>query len=76
MLALQLAICVSSRVNDSRTAQQLGVFVILPIPALMVGQLLGTMQLTTPNVAMTLAPGLANAGMMWVAICCPTAKRS
>ena len=33
MVALQLAICVSSRVNDARTAQQLGVFVILPDPA-------------------------------------------
>ena len=69
MVALQLAICVSSRVNDARTAQQLGVFVILPIPALLVGQLLGIMQLTTPViVAITIVLVLANAALMWFAI--------
>ena len=69
MVALQLAICVSSRVNDARTAQQLGVFVILPIPALLVGQLLGIMQLTTPViVAITIVLVLVNAALMWFAI--------
>ena len=48
LLALQLAVCVSSRVNDSRSAQQIGALVILPITALMVAQLLGTLQLTLP----------------------------
>jgi ABC-2 type transport system permease protein len=46
LLALQLAVCVSSRVNDSRSAQQIGALIILPITALMVAQLLGTLQLT------------------------------
>ena len=69
MVALQLAICVSSRVNDARTAQQLGVFVILPIPALLVGQLLGVVRLTAPVIlAITVVLVVANAALMWFAI--------
>ena len=41
LAALQMAVCVSSRVNDARTAQQIGVLVILPIPGLLIGQLFG-----------------------------------
>jgi len=69
MVALQLAICVSSRVNDARTAQQLGVFVILPIPALLVGQLLGVLRLTTPVIlTITIVLVAVNAALMWFAI--------
>ena len=69
MVALQLAICVSSRVNDARTAQQLGVFVILPIPALLLGQIFGSIELTGP-VILWIALGLfiVNIGLMWFAI--------
>jgi ABC-2 type transport system permease protein len=69
MVALQLAICVSSRVNDARTAQQLGVFVILPIPGLLLGQLFGGIELTGP-VILWIALGLflVNIGLMWFAI--------
>jgi ABC-2 type transport system permease protein len=69
MVALQLAMCVSSRVNDARTAQQLGVFVILPIPALMIGQMFGGIELTVP-VIVWVALGLlmVNAGLARVAI--------
>lgn len=69
MVALQLAICVSSRVNDARTAQQLGIFVILPIPALLLGQMFGGIELTGP-VILWIALGLfvVNIGLMWVAI--------
>ena len=69
LVALQLAICVSSRVNDARTAQQLGVFVILPIPALLLGQIFGGIELTGP-VILWIALGLfiVNIGLMWVAI--------
>ena len=52
LLALQLAVCVSSRVNDSRTAQQIGALVVLPITALMVAQLMGTLQLTVALTAL------------------------
>ena len=69
MVALLLAICVSSRVNDARTAQQLGVFVILPIPALLIGQLLGLVRLTMPVIlAITALLLVANAALMWFAI--------
>jgi ABC-2 type transport system permease protein len=69
MVALHLAICVSSRVNDARTAQQLGIFVILPIPALLLGQMFGGIELTGP-VILWIALGLfiVNIGLMWFAI--------
>jgi len=69
MVALQLAICVSSRVNDPRTAQQFGIFVILPIPALLIGQIFGGIELTVP-VILWIALGLllVNIGLMWFAI--------
>ena len=69
LVALQLAICVSSRVNDARTAQQLGIFVILPIPALLLGQILGGIELTGSLILwIALALFIVNIGLMWVAI--------
>jgi ABC-2 type transport system permease protein len=69
MVALQLAVCVSSRVNDARTAQQLGVFVILPIPALLLGQIFGGVELTVPVILwVSLGLLLVNGGLMWFAI--------
>jgi ABC-2 type transport system permease protein len=69
LVALQLAVCVSSRVNDARTAQQLGVFVILPIPALLLGQLFGGLQLTVPLILwISVALVVVNIGLMWFAI--------
>ncbi len=47
LVALQLAVIVSSRVQDARSAQQIGVLVILPIVGLMVTQLMGIIWLTT-----------------------------
>jgi ABC-2 type transport system permease protein len=69
LAALQMAVCVSSRVNDARTAQQIGVLVILPIPGLLVGQLFGALTLSVPVIAMIAVGLLAlNAGLMWLAI--------
>jgi ABC-2 type transport system permease protein len=69
LAALQMAVCVSSRVNDARTAQQVGVLVILPIPGLLVGQLFGALTLSVPVIAMiALALLVINAGLMWLAI--------
>jgi ABC-2 type transport system permease protein len=48
LAALQLAVCVSSRVNDARSAQQIGALIILPIAALLVAQLTGSFLLTGP----------------------------
>jgi ABC-2 type transport system permease protein len=50
LVALQLAVVVSSRVNDPRTAQQVGVLIILPITGLMVAQFSGAFVLTIPVV--------------------------
>ncbi len=69
LAALQMAVCVSSRVNDARTAQQIGVFVILPIAGLLIGQLAGAIQLTVTLIAwITLGLLVVNAGLMRVAI--------
>jgi ABC-2 type transport system permease protein len=69
LAALQMAVCVSSRVNDARTAQQVGVTVILPIVGLFISQLSGAFQLTVPLI-LAIAVGLAiiNTGLMALAI--------
>jgi ABC-2 type transport system permease protein len=69
LAALQLAVCVSSRVNDPRSAQQLGALVILPLAALLVGQMSGAV-LLTPAVIALIALGFVviNAGLMVFAI--------
>lgn len=65
LAALQLAVCVSSRVNDPRSAQQIGALIILPLAALLVTQLTGAVTLTLP-VIVTMSIGLAilNAALM------------
>jgi ABC-2 type transport system permease protein len=69
LAALQLAVCVSSRVNDARTAQQIGVLVILPLAGALVAQLTGALMLTMPiilGIALLLA--IINAGLMVIGI--------
>ena len=51
-LALGLGVIVSSRATDPRSAQQVGVVVILPIIGLMVGQSVGVFVLGLPYVLM------------------------
>jgi ABC-2 type transport system permease protein len=46
LVSLQLAVCVSSRVNDPRSAQQIGALIILPVAALLVAQLRCSVHLT------------------------------
>ena len=49
LLGLQLAVCASSRVNDPRSAQQLGAFIlIIPIGVLQIAQFVGGVVLTVP----------------------------
>jgi ABC-2 type transport system permease protein len=69
LAALQMAVCVSSRANDARSAQQIGALVILPISALLVAQFTNDVQLTS-RVVVVISVGLAvlNAGLMAVAI--------
>ena len=48
LAALQLAVCVSSRVNDARSAQQIGALVVLPLTAAFILQITGMLRLTPP----------------------------
>jgi len=50
LVSLQLALIISSRVNDPRTAQQFGVLIILPLTALLVAQFTGSMWLTNRTI--------------------------
>jgi ABC-2 type transport system permease protein len=63
LLALQLAVCASSRANDPRSAQQVGaIMIIVPIAALQIAQFVGGIVLTAPTiVAVAAALGVANA---------------
>jgi ABC-2 type transport system permease protein len=56
LTSLQVAILISSRVNDPRTAQQFGVFIVVPISALLVAQFTGTAWLSA---AALMAVGIA-----------------
>jgi len=47
LAALQATIAVSSRVNDPRSAQQVAVLVILPLIAMLIGQIAGAFFITT-----------------------------
>jgi ABC-2 type transport system permease protein len=69
LVALQLAVCVSSRVNDVRSAQQIGALVVLPIAGLLVMQLTGAFRLT-PSIIVLVAATLAvlNAGLLALGI--------
>lgn len=62
LAALQLAVCMSSRASDPRSAQQMGALVILPLAGLMVLQLMGAVPLTLSNVLL-IAVGLVAVNM-------------
>jgi ABC-2 type transport system permease protein len=65
LAALQLAVCVSSRVNDARSAQQIGALIILPIAGLLVLQLIGGVRLTGAVIAvLALVLVVFNAGLI------------
>jgi ABC-2 type transport system permease protein len=49
LASLQVALIVSSRVNDSRTAQQFGVLIILPLSAVLVAQFTGSLWLSASS---------------------------
>jgi ABC-2 type transport system permease protein len=48
LVALQLAVLVSSRANDPRTAQQFGALLVLPLTALFIAQFNGAFPVTAP----------------------------
>ncbi len=57
LVGLQLAVIASSRASDPRSAQQIGVVLILPVTALLVAQVSGALVLTIP-IALAIAAGL------------------
>ncbi len=69
LAALQMAVCVSSRVNDARSAQQVGALIILPISAVLVAEFTNNLQLTS-RVVLLISVCLAalNAALMAVGI--------
>ena len=70
LLGLQLAVCASSRVNDPRSAQQLGaLIIILPIAALQIAQFIGGVVLTPAMmVAIAVVLCAGNAILMSIAV--------
>jgi ABC-2 type transport system permease protein len=63
--ALPMAVCVSSRVNDARSAQQIGALIILPIAGLLVAQVTGSIVLSGRILALIAVALLAlNAGLL------------
>jgi ABC-2 type transport system permease protein len=69
LAALQLAVCVSSRVNDARSAQQIGALIILPLAGLLVAQLTGTVALTGRLIGvLTMALALVNIVLMRIGV--------
>jgi len=64
LVALQITVLVSSRVNDPRTAQQFGALLILPLTGLFVMQFNGLVPLTTGVILMLIA-GLL---VIWLAL--------
>src|SRR5207237_6909047 len=46
LVSLQAALAISSRVNDARTAQQFGVFIVLPLMAVVMAQFSGAIWLS------------------------------
>ena len=69
LVSLLLAVIVSSRVNDARSAQQLGALVVLPITGVFVAQLAGHFVLG-PRALLLSAAGLAalDAVLLWVGV--------
>jgi ABC-2 type transport system permease protein len=65
LTALTLAVCVSSRVNDARSAQQLAVLVVLPITGLLVAQIAAGFVVTMPIILLiTAVMALINVGLV------------
>ncbi len=64
LVALQLAVLVSARVNDPRTAQQASVLVIVPLVGLFVAQMSGAFYLTSSHLVLV-AAGLA---VVWLGL--------
>lgn len=69
LAALQMAVCVSSRVNDARSAQQIGALIILPVAGLLIAQVTGSLLLTGEMILLIgLGLALLNGGLLVLGI--------
>ena len=69
LAALQLAVIVSSRATDPRSAQQLASLMILPITAAFVAQMMGAYVLSLPALALGAALSvLLNVFLLWIGV--------
>jgi ABC-2 type transport system permease protein len=69
LVSLQLAVIVSSRVNDPRSAQQLSALVILPITAVFMTQLIGEFVLGIATILAAAAALMAiNTVLLWFGV--------
>jgi ABC-2 type transport system permease protein len=64
LVSLQLALLVSSRANDARTAQQFGVLIVLPATGLLIAQFSGAVWLSAAELSLIGAGLLA----LWVVL--------
>ena len=67
LMALTLAVCVSSRVNDARSAKQQAVMVVVPITALQIAQIAVGFVVTLP-VILLISGGMAAINVVLVRI--------
>jgi ABC-2 type transport system permease protein len=67
LMALTLAVCVSSRVNDARSAQQLAALVVLPITGLLIAQIAAGFVVTLP-VILLISGGMAAVNVVLIRI--------
>ncbi len=69
LTALTIAVCVSSRANDPRSAQQLSVLVVLPLTALLIAQITVGFVVTVPIILLiTGALALINTALMGLGV--------
>jgi ABC-2 type transport system permease protein len=69
LVSVLVCMMVSSRVSDPRTAEQLSMFLVLPLLFLLFGQVLGWFSLSLKIVAgFALALLILDAGLMWMGI--------
>jgi ABC-2 type transport system permease protein len=74
LVSLQMAIVISSRVNDPRTAQQFGVLIVVPVTALVIAQVSGSLWLSAAQLAF-LALGLFGVWILLMLVSVPLFER-
>ena len=69
VIAVSVAVIVSSRVSDPRAAEQLSAVVVVPMLLVLFGQLAGVIVLNVQFVLLAIAVLIiANAGLLWLAV--------